>query len=262
MLRNKLDVLFFHLNPAFENSHWISYSTIAIINLNGCILLQQVIFNRDFFTFDFDITPIKSYFTRGKLERIANPQQIINEELHWLMLNSDPKATLTILSPETSDQLWDQADKIAAVVVTIGKKPESKIKELFDNNQLERGLILDTLASVFVEFCAQQVYKEIEVIARSKCSPLSGRITPGGIRGEIDLSYQDKLLRLVDHESIGVTITSGMMMIPAKSTSFFTLIGSDIDTKLGCGNCHECPVFRNCDYSKFGLFNTVEVIRE
>lgn len=217
--------------------------------------MQQELLNSEFFTFDFDMTPIRSYFARCRLEGADKTNQIIDEELNWLKLNSDPKAAFTIIPPPTSDQHWDQADEIVAAVVTIGGMPESRVKELFDDGQLERGLILDTIASALIDYCARQVYQNIEIIAKDKQLSMTGRITPGGNKGEIDFSYQKKLLELVDHAAIGVSITSGMMMKPVKSTSFLTLLGLDVETSQGCGHCSECPRLGTCEYRKFGIFS-------
>ncbi|MHA2294546.1 MAG: hypothetical protein ACXAEU_25880 [Candidatus Hodarchaeales archaeon] len=217
--------------------------------------MQQELINKDFFDFNVDITPIKSYFARGKQERIDRINSAIDEELDWLKRNSDPKAVLTFLSPPNEDPLWDRADEIAAAVVSIGEKPESRVKELFDNGQMEIGLILDTLASALVDSCARQVYHKIVNVAKNKQIPLTGRITPGGGNGEADFSYQKKLFDFVDLEAIDVSVSSGMMMIPVKSSSFFTLMGTDVETSLGCGHCRNCPRLKKCEYKKFGIFS-------
>ncbi|MFW9993263.1 MAG: hypothetical protein ACFFD4_14565 [Candidatus Odinarchaeota archaeon] len=217
--------------------------------------MQQVFFDRNFFTSDLDTTSVKSYFARGTQERIERISKVIDEELEWLKLNSDPKATITISSPPARDHLWDQADEIVAAAVTIGGKPESRVKELFDSAQLERGLALDTLASAFVDSCARQVYQSIVTIAENKQLPLTGRITPGGGNGDAAFSYQKKLFEIVDLAAIGVSVSSGMMMKPIKSSSFFVLLGTDVNTSLGCGYCRNCISLKTCDYRRFGIFN-------
>lgn len=193
------------------------------------------------------------YFSRGKPERMKRISTIIDNEFNWLSHNSDPKAVLTVLpAASIAEWLWTQADMIAATVVTLGKKPESRVNELFSTKQAERALVIDTLASGLVDFCAKQIYQNIVTIAEQNQLNYTGRISPGGV--DLDFSYQKKLLDLVDLASIGVTLTTGSMMIPVKSTSFLTLLGKNIDRNLGCSHCRNCNKIKKCEYGKFGIF--------
>ncbi|MFX1255351.1 MAG: hypothetical protein ACFFCZ_27360 [Promethearchaeota archaeon] len=215
--------------------------------------MQQELFNRDFFKLDLDLTPIKFYFSRGKQERLQKISSVVDEEFDWISGNSDPKAVLTFLtSPSVIDEHWNQADMIAAAVVTLGEKPENRVSELFDNGKMERAFVLDTLASGLVHFCAIQVYQNIVTFAEKAQLTYTGRITPGG--ADLDFSYQKKLLDFVDIASIGVFVTSGLMMKPVKSSSFLTLLGKNINSNLGCNHCRNCDKIKKCEYGKFGIF--------
>ncbi|MFX0173255.1 MAG: hypothetical protein ACFE9L_15270 [Candidatus Hodarchaeota archaeon] len=178
----------------------------------------------------------------------------IDNELDWLLVHSDPKAVLAYVSSQSiMDKLWDQADMIAAAVVTLGDKPESRVNELYGSGQLEKGLVLDTLASGLVDYCAIQVYEKIVATAEKEGLAYTGRIFPGGV--DFSFSYQEKLLALVDVTPIGVSVTSKLMMKPIKSSSFFTLLGKKVDTRLGCDQCKNCSKRSRCEYGKFGIFN-------
>ena len=217
-------------------------------------MIQRELFNRDFFKLDMDLTPIKYYFSRGKQERLKKISSVIDEESNWISFNSDPKAVLAFLSsPSTIDELWSQADMIAAAVVTLGEKPENRVSELFDNGKMERALALDTLASGLVHFCARQIYQNIVTLAEKVQLIYTGMITPGG--ADLDFSYQKKLLDFVDLASIGISVTSGLMIKPVKSTAFLTLIGKNVDSNLGCNHCRNCGKIKECEYRKFGIFN-------
>ncbi|MFX0206588.1 MAG: hypothetical protein ACFFDT_11435, partial [Candidatus Hodarchaeota archaeon] len=66
----------------------------------------------------------------------------IDEELDWLMVQSDPKAVVAFSSALIiKEQLWDQADVVVAAVVTLGEEPENRVNELFHSGHLEKGLI-------------------------------------------------------------------------------------------------------------------------
>ncbi|MFX0051858.1 MAG: hypothetical protein ACFFAJ_17875 [Candidatus Hodarchaeota archaeon] len=178
----------------------------------------------------------------------------IDNELDWLLEHSNPKAVLAFTSSQLiNEELWDQADMIAAAVVTLGEKPESRVNELFGSGQLEKGLVLDTLASGLVDYCAKQVYEKIVVTAEKEGLAYTGRIFPGG--ADFSFSYQEKLLALVDMTPIGVSVTSKLMMKPIKSTSFLTLLGKKVDSSLGCNQCKNCSKRSKCEYGRFDIFN-------
>jgi hypothetical protein len=201
-----------------------------------------------------NITPIRSYFSRNNEDRLTSINAEIDDELGWLLVHSDPKAVLAFSSSlSINEELWDQADVIVAAVVTLGEKPENRVSKLFDSGQLEKGLVLDTLASGLVDYCAKQVYEKIVVIAEKDGLAYTGRIIPGG--ADFSFSYQEKLLALVDMTPIGVSVTSKLMMKPIKSTSFLTLLGKNIDSLLGCNHCENCSKRNKCDYGKFDIFS-------
>lgn len=200
-----------------------------------------------------DIAPIRSYFSRGNEDKLSSINASIDNERDWLMTNSDPKAVLSLSSsPSKEEKLWNQANLVATAVVTLGEKPENRVNELFVSGRMERGLVLDTLASSLVEFCAEQIYEKIVAIAGEKEMVYTGRIIPGG--ADFDVSYQKKLFDLVDLTPIGVTVTSKLMMKPIKSTSFLTLIGKNVDSQLGCNHCDGCDRRNKCEYREFGIF--------
>jgi cobalamin-dependent methionine synthase I len=170
------------------------------------------------------------------------------------MEHSDSKAVVASSSALIiKDELWDQADMIVAVVVTLGEEPENRVNELFNSGQLEKGLILDTLVSTLVDYCAKQIYRKIIKNAEKDGLAYTGMIIPGG--ADFTFSYQEKLLKLVDLTPIGVSVTSKLMMKPVKSTSFLTLLGKNVDQHLGCSDCKTCSKRNKCEYGKFEIFN-------
>jgi len=147
-------------------------------------------------------------------------KNLIAEEKKKLDYLLHPVSIHTILSYEETNKhpIFKNAEKIALCICTIGPELEEKIKELMNNNEMLRALILDAFGSEAVEEVAIQSDKLLAEKARKMNSWPSKRFSPG--YGKWDIKEQQFVFQALPSQDIGVRLTESYMMIPQKSISF------------------------------------------
>ena len=147
-------------------------------------------------------------------------KNLIAEEKKKLGYLLHPVSIYTIVSHEETNKhpIFKNAEKIALCICTIGPELEEKIKELMDNNEMLRALILDTFGSEAVEKVAIQSDRFLAETARGMNLWPSKRFSPG--YGKWDIKEQRFVFRMLPAQDIGILLTKSCMMIPRKSISF------------------------------------------
>lgn len=118
-------------------------------------------------------------------------------------------------SQNIADLLKDK-QQVALLAVTIGKRLEEKVGNLFEGEELTKATVLDAIGSIAVEETANEVTRVIRQEAVEKGLPdLTMRYSPG--YGDLSLSIQPQLLEVVEGEALGITITPSNFLLPQKS---------------------------------------------
>lgn len=168
----------------------------------------------------------------------------------YQMLSQERKKLKSLLTPKATYHIFDkseikphivfnEAEKIAICICTIGRKLEQRVSNLFQQNEMLRGLILDALGSEATEQVANWANSEICHQAAQLKLKGSRRLSPG--YGKWGIEEQDYIFSLLPANAIGVSLTSSMMMIPRKSISFaikLRIKGYKEDNKSLCKNCN------------------------
>lgn len=149
-------------------------------------------------------------------------------------------------SHDLSDHLRD-SKSIVIIAITLGMKAEQLIKREMLRNP-SKGLILNAIASEFVEKCANEACKEI---TRESVKYRNTRFSPG--YGDLSLKVQGKIIKALDTErQIGLYSNDSFLLLPSKSiTAFFGLFETKKSLKKSCKNCQ---FLDNCRYKDEGVF--------
>jgi len=145
---------------------------------------------------------------------------LITEEKKKLEHLLHPASIYTILNYEETNQhpIFEDAEKVALCICTIGSDLEEEINRLMGNNEMARALILDSLGSEAAEEAAIQSDRILVEKAREMGLWPSKRFSPGF--GKWDIREQQYVFQVLPGKDIGVSLTESCMMIPRKSVSF------------------------------------------
>ena len=145
---------------------------------------------------------------------------------------------LTIESRDVND-LFDECEKIAVFVVTLGLQVDKKIA-YYGNADVLRSVVLDAMASVMVESVLDELQSQVdETIGLNPTM----RYSPG--YGDLALSFQRKLLTALGcGKSMGVMLNSSDIMIPQKSIT--ALVGYSKKKQVYASVCLKCPNNGKC----------------
>ena len=133
-------------------------------------------------------------------------------------------------------------NKIICMAITVGENIEREITQKFQKGEYTYSILLDAAATAAVEQAADAMEKAIEENPLIRGYSMRWRFSPG--YGDWPLTQQADLLRLSNAESIGIRLSSSMMMTPRKSiTAVIGLINRKdkeiiYNKKNRCENCN------------------------
>ncbi len=131
-----------------------------------------------------------------------------------------PRGAFRVVDRAEADEAG-MPEATAAVGVglcTIGPALEGEVSTCTAANRLLDGVLLDAIGSVAAEAAADSLNLRLCEVAGERGLAAAPRVSPG--YGGWDVRFQRKLLALLPASQLGITLTSGQMMIPRKSVSF------------------------------------------
>ncbi len=144
--------------------------------------------------------------------------------------------------------LFQKAEYLLCAMVTVGPKIEQTIKERFEQNQYLRAMVLDAVGTVAVKTVGQWLNHFIEEKKNKQGFQLSRYFEPGS--NDWDIQEQKKLFVILQPEKIGVTLSSSLMMQPAKSLSWIRAMGQNlVHSYRDEFSCQFC-LLTNCPFRK------------
>ena len=135
------------------------------------------------------------------------------------------------------------AQSVVAVVCSIGSDLEDEAAGLFPENPLY-AMALDGLGNAGVESLAQQVCGQIAEKVLAEGKQASTPLSPGNPDWPVEIG-QPQVFALLQQADIGISLTSGGMMIPKKSISFVVGIGQQMSQD---NLCEVCSLSTTCRY--------------
>ena len=139
-------------------------------------------------------------------------------------------------------------NSVVLAVCTIGNKIEKRASEYFTEHKPLRGLILDNIGSAAVDEVVLDTCRKIMHSLRHKGLKASSYFNPG--MPGFPLSEQRYIFELLPADRIGVSLTSGNVMVPRKSLSIAIGIGAEIENWSQYEICSHCNMSETCKYRK------------
>ena len=136
-----------------------------------------------------------------------------------------------------------KSEFVAFFIATVGKALETQSKELFKQNEMLDGYIVNLIASEAAESCAEYIHHQIKDIALSNNLHITNRYSPGYCNWNV--AEQFKLFSFFPKNFNDVTLTDSALMHPVKSVSGLIGIG-----ELAKFNHYKCSICndQNCIY--------------
>ena len=126
-------------------------------------------------------------------------------------------SSFKIQSRQVSKMLM-HADPVILFMVTIGPHIEEKVKELFDEDEMARGVILDAIGSETTDAVADRMHHVIiKEMAQSEGYTTTPRFSPG--YGDWPVTVQKDFLKACGGDRIGISVNDSFLMTPRNSVS-------------------------------------------
>lgn len=149
-----------------------------------------------------------------------------------------------ILSDKTLYENLHKAQKIIALICTIGSKFDTLMEQIPPENLME-SILLDSIGTSAVEMLGIQSYRYFEKVAASEKIKITQPLSPG-MQGWSVNKGQEELFALFKNTALRVALNEHQVMVPLKSLSM--LIGAGAHVKKGRSVCETCPARFDCLY--------------
>jgi len=106
-------------------------------------------------------------------------------------------------------------EKVIVLSITVGENIEDEITHRFNQGDYSDAVIMDAAATAAVEQLADAMEKAIAPKMAAQGYLMKWRFSPG--YGDWPLEQQPDLIRLANANTIGIHLSSSMMLIPRKS---------------------------------------------
>ncbi len=158
-------------------------------------------------------------YRRGR-RRSARSQERLAEVWPNAMGLLHPRGAHRVVerSRATAAGMPEAATRVGVAVCTIGSDLEDASAACAARGKLLDALLLDAIGSAAAEAAADSLNLALCTVAADAGAHATPRVSPG--YGSWDVSFQGKLLALLPARELGITLTTGQMMVPRKSVSF------------------------------------------
>jgi hypothetical protein len=158
-------------------------------------------------------------YRRGS-RRSVKAQGRLDELWPWALSMLRARGAYRVVSSaEATAAGMPEAGREAGVgVCTIGPDLEEACAACAAKGEVVDALLLDAVGSAAAEAAADSLNLALCTVAADTGRYAAPRLSPG--YGSWDVRFQRKLLALLPAAELGITLTSGQMMIPRKSVSF------------------------------------------
>jgi hypothetical protein len=137
----------------------------------------------------------------------------------------------------------NKSEFVAFFIATVGKALETQSKELFIQNEMLDGYVVNLIASEAAESCAEYIHHHIKNLALTRNLQITNRYSPGYCNWNV--AEQFKLFSFFPETFNDVTLTDSALMNPVKSVS--GIIGIGEHSKFNHYKCSICND-QNCSY--------------
>jgi len=139
-----------------------------------------------------------------------------------------------------------EAKELAVLLCTIGPRLEKRVTDYASQGEPLRGILLDGIGSAAVDKLIPEAFKLIASEVSSRGYEISSPVNPG--MPGFPLTEQWNLLRLVNADEIGVSLSPSGVLVPRKSTSMVIGIGPRMTRWTQAEVCARCSLRETCHY--------------
>lgn len=142
-------------------------------------------------------------------------------------------------------RLLQGCSRISLLMVTLGPDVDRLIDDLLEQGRYAAAAIADAIGSDAAEQVIEQLNQQLKQTALTEQARLTPRFSPG--YGDVPLSLQPDLTRLLQAQLIGVSLTASCLLVPRKSIT--ALIGwrQAVDEAVPGNKCNRCQL-NNCRF--------------
>ena len=182
------------------------------------------------------------------LEACEEAQILIDVQGNWEIYNYDHKNQMilseipVIIEGKSIGNHLNNCDKVICMAVTVGENIEKEVTKKFQRGEYTSSILLDAAATTAVEQAADAMKKAIEQNPLIRGYSMRWRFSPG--YGDWSLSQQINLFHLSNAETIGIKLSSSMMMIPRKSITAIIGLFKNENKEIGASIKNSC---KNCN---------------
>jgi hypothetical protein len=184
-------------------------------------------------------------------EILANVEQLIEPAVVYEIFkvkNIMPDKIITengeIFPGAFYPQMFPDAQKLAALICTIGPKLETEVAAYIDRHRSSKASILDRIGSLAANHVAVKAGARIKEIAAAEGLKVSGTVRPG--IGKAPITEQKHVFDLVQALEIGVIISPAGILVPHKSISMFLGLGHHVSDEHNGEKCDTCNLKDTC----------------
>lgn len=142
---------------------------------------------------------------------------------------------------------------VACGVATIGPALEARVRELFAARRASLAVALDELGNELLFAVARRIQDRMLADTKKRGLMMAGELRSGD--PGLALETQAAVLRLAEANTIGVTLCSGFLMRPLKSTSMVLGVGLALP-HVNWSRCDYCPSLERCRVAQTSLAAT------
>jgi len=183
-------------------------------------------------------------YPRGKVgperteERLAAlwapAQALLTPRGAWSLVGRAEAATMGMPDP---------TDEVGVAVCTVGENLEAEAARCVESGALLDALLYEAIGSAAAEAAADALNLRLCTVATVRGLEATPRISPG--YGGWDTAGQWALLALLPIADLGISLTSGAMMMPRKSVSFAVSLAPPGRLVVhGASRCARCGLLR------------------
>ncbi|MGL4742253.1 MAG: methionine synthase [Sarcina sp.] len=160
------------------------------------------------------------------------------------------EGTNLILKGNDIASCLENCDKVILMAVTLGNEMEKLIR-LVQRSNLTKAIILDSIATAYVEDVCDRIEKDIYDEYKVRNKSLSFRYSPG--YGDLGLEIQRNFVDTLNaSRRIGLNVSDSNLLIPRKSVTAILGIKNEIGDKHK-RTCKTCANFKNCKFRREGV---------
>ncbi|KJS20791.1 MAG: hypothetical protein VR72_13545 [Clostridiaceae bacterium BRH_c20a] len=135
--------------------------------------------------------------------------------------------------------------KIVLCFLTLGEEVSLKTKDYFAKGEYLEAMLLEVIADEIIFKMSEQLYCKALLEAQENGWNLTEKIEPGS--ENVPLQIQKEIFEKLNLINMGVSISSGNMLMPLKSITYFCGAGEKISTMRKGHNCSNCSM-EKCNY--------------